>query len=100
MPVPSGFGKPGLDFTCCISGHFVAIEAKAPGQWLTPRQRKTAVAILRAGGKVFIISGPAGLDAFKAWVERCQPAVPAASAVTLSHPGHPLGSAILNGPTE
>jgi hypothetical protein len=69
-PVPTGFGKSGLDYTCCISGRFVAIEAKAPGEWLTPRQRTTALGILKAGGKVFVISGPEGLDALKAWVQR------------------------------
>lgn len=68
MPVPTGFGKSGLDFTCCINGRFVAIEAKAPHEWLTPRQRKTSLNILRAGGKVFVISGPEGLDALKRWV--------------------------------
>ena len=34
MPVPTGFGKSGLDYTMCLC-HFVAIEAKAPDEWLT-----------------------------------------------------------------
>ena len=67
-PVPTGFGKSGLDYTCSINGRFVAIEAKAPGEWLTPRQRKTALAILKSGGKVFVISGPQGLAALQRWV--------------------------------
>jgi hypothetical protein len=67
MPVPTGWGKSGLDYTICYCGFFVSIETKAPGEWLTPRQRDTAIAILKAGGKVFIISAVEGLDAFKRW---------------------------------
>ena len=72
MPVPTGFGKSGLDYTMCIFGRFVCIEAKAPGEWLTPRQRLRALSILNSGGHVFIISGDAGLAAFAKWVERCR----------------------------
>jgi len=63
-----GYGKPGLDFTCCMFGRFVSIETKAPGEWLTPRQRLTALSILKSGGKVFIISGEEGLGALQRWV--------------------------------
>ena len=72
MPVPTGFGKSGLDYTMCLWGHFVVIEAKAPGEWLTPRQRDRALSILGAGGTVFVISGPVGLQAFSDWVVRCR----------------------------
>jgi hypothetical protein len=72
MPVPSGYGKSGLDYTMCLWGHFVAIECKAPGEWLTPRQRSRALEIIAAGGTVFIISGPSGLQAFADWVTRCR----------------------------
>lgn len=72
MPVPTGFGKSGLDYTICFYGHFVCIEAKAPGEWLTPRQRQRALDILAAGGTVFVISGPEGLQAFSDWVVRCR----------------------------
>jgi hypothetical protein len=72
MPVPSGYGKSGLDYTMCIWGHFVAVETKAPGEWLTPRQRTRALEILGAGGTVFVISGPEGLQAFADWVVRCR----------------------------
>jgi hypothetical protein len=73
MPVPTGYGKSGLDFTLCLWGHFVAIEAKAStDEKLTPRQRARAVDILRAGGTVFIISGPEGLRSFMDWVEKCR----------------------------
>jgi len=72
MPVPSGYGKSGLDYTICLWGHFVAIETKKPGAWLTPRQRIRALDILNAGGTVFIITGPDGLRSFMDWVERCR----------------------------
>ena len=71
MFVPVGYGKRNqLDYTLCIYGRFVAIETKAPGEWLTPLQRQTARSILRAGGTVFVISGPEGLASLKRWVER------------------------------
>jgi hypothetical protein len=70
MPVPSGFGKSGLDYNLCMWGLWVTIEAKAPNEWLTPRQRGTARKIYEAGGKVFIISSDEGLDSFKRWVRR------------------------------
>jgi len=69
MPVASPFGQPGLDYEGCINGLFFAIEAKAPGEWLTPRQRLTARSMLTGGGKVFIISSEEGLEAFKRWVD-------------------------------
>ena len=71
MFVPTGFGRRNqLDYTLCIYGRFVAIETKAPGEWLTPLQRQTCRSILRSGGKVFIISGAEGLEAFKRWMDR------------------------------
>jgi hypothetical protein len=73
MFVPVGYGKRNqLDFTLCIYGHFVSIETKAPGEWLTPLQRQTARSIIRSGGNVFIISGVEGLEAFKKWVSRIE----------------------------
>ena len=71
MFVPVGYGKRNsLDYTICISGRYVGIETKAPGQDLTPTQRLACRDIYKAGGKVFIVSGAEGLDAFKRWVER------------------------------
>lgn len=55
MPVPSGFGKSSLDYVLCVGGVFVAIEAKAPGKKLTPRQKTIKGQIERAGGTVFVI---------------------------------------------
>ena len=71
MFVPVGYGKRNqLDFTLCLFGQFVAIETKAGKNWLTPLQRVTCRSILQAGGKVFIVSGGEGLDAFKNWVSK------------------------------
>jgi hypothetical protein len=71
MFVPTGYGRRNqLDYTLCLYGQFVAIEAKAPGEWLTELQRITCRTIYRAGGAVFIISGPEGLAALKRWVDR------------------------------
>lgn len=65
MPVPSGFGKSQLDFTCCWRGRMLAIETKAPGKWLTPLQCRTARDMHLAGALVFIISGVEGMAALE-----------------------------------
>ena len=71
MFVPSGYGKNNsLDYVICLAGHFIAIETKAPGEWLNAQQRLTARNMYYSGATVFIISGPEGLDAFKRWVDR------------------------------
>ena len=57
MPVQTGYGAPALDFYCCNKGTFFAIETKAPGKKLTPRQVITKETIEKAGGKVFVIDG-------------------------------------------
>lgn len=73
MSVPVGYGRSGLDYEGCFRGLFFAIEAKSSDKDadLTPRQRDLALAIVGAGGKVFIISSNEGLMAFSRWVERC-----------------------------
>lgn len=71
MHVPTGYGKNNhLDYTFCLAGHFVAIETKAPGEWLTALQRQTCRQMLASGASVFIISSPEGLASFVNWVER------------------------------
>lgn len=71
MFVPVGYGRRNsLDYTICIHGRYVGIETKAPGQDLTPTQRLTCRDIYLSGGKVFIVSGGEGLDAFKRWAGR------------------------------
>jgi hypothetical protein len=61
MPVQYGYGKPALDYLWCVSGHFVAIETKAPGKVPTPRQALTMGLIGNAGGSVFVVSGEESL---------------------------------------
>lgn len=74
MPVPTGYGKSGLDYEGCIEGFFFAIETKSPDDDadLTPRQRSTALSIIEGGGKVFIISCDEGLASFRRWVDQCR----------------------------
>src|SRR5262245_61690935 len=62
MFVPTGYGKSNtLDYTICLGGHHIVIEAKAPGEWLTARERLTARTLYYSGATVFIISSPEGL---------------------------------------
>ena len=58
MPVQNGMGAPALDFYLCVHGHFVAIETKAPGKKMTARQEVTSDQILKAWGRVFVVSTP------------------------------------------
>jgi hypothetical protein len=55
MPVQQGLGASTLDYLCCVRGHFISIETKAPGKRLTPRQEVTKAAIQEAGGYVFVV---------------------------------------------
>jgi hypothetical protein len=59
---------PGLEFTCIVNGYALVIETKAPGKWLTGRQRETARQIFVAGGAVFFISNNDGLRALLKWM--------------------------------
>lgn len=68
MPVPSGFGKSGLDYTGCFYGRFFAIETKAPGKRPTARQLTTIAQMRAAGAKVFIIDGDIGLIELDNWL--------------------------------
>lgn len=70
MHVPGGFGKSGLDFNVCAWGEAIYIETKAPGKWLTARQRFFALNALGAGGRVFIISGDEGIKALADYLHR------------------------------
>lgn len=62
MPVQQGFGAPALDFYVCVNGHFVGIEAKAPGKTATGRQMITAANIRAAHGLTFLIDGDDSLN--------------------------------------
>ena len=62
MPVQMGYGRKTLDYLLCYHGQFIAIETKAPGKKMTALQRETACQICEAGGTVFLVDGPAGID--------------------------------------
>jgi hypothetical protein len=68
MPVPSGFGKAGLDFHCCFWGYYFAVETKAPGKGPTPRQALTIKAIMRSRGSVFVIDSDKGVEQLRLWL--------------------------------
>jgi len=77
MPVPSGFGKSGLDFNCCVAGHALYIETKASSnEHLTPRQRECALRMLASGAAVFVVCGPSSLEALRRWLARASARVP------------------------
>lgn len=70
MPVPTGYGKSALDYICAVYGTPFAVEAKAPGKKLTPRQELTAAAMLTGGVKVFVVDGPVKLLELSKWLEQ------------------------------
>lgn len=71
MPVQNGMGKPGLDFFLCAGGWFIAIETKAPGKSLTPRQEQTKAEIEAADGLVFVVSCHMSLTYAMRRIEAC-----------------------------
>lgn len=54
-PVQSGYGAPTLDCVGCHRAMFFAIETKAPGERLSPRQELTKASMETSGAKVFVI---------------------------------------------
>lgn len=57
MPMGTGYGKSGVpDFLCCVSGYFLAIEAKAGKGATTALQDREIAAIFDAGGTALIIN--------------------------------------------
>lgn len=54
-PVQTGYGAACLDCHACHLGRYFAVETKAPGKKLTPRQEATKADVEEAGGEVFII---------------------------------------------
>lgn len=69
-PVLSGMGAPTLDCIGSVGGHAFAVETKAAGEDLTPRQRITRRDMMAAGVTVFRIVGLEEwpLLEFEAWL--------------------------------
>ena len=67
MPVPSGFGKSGLDYSGCYKGLAFFIETKSPSKKPTPRQRATIEKQKASGAAVFVIDGD--LSELKEWIK-------------------------------
>ena len=58
MPIGTGYGNSGVpDFLCCVSGRFLAIEAKAGKGQTTALQEKNLREIQDAGGVTLVING-------------------------------------------
>jgi len=69
-PVQNGMGAPTLDFVGCHRGKYFAVETKADGKTMTPRQKNTSAEIVAAGGVVFEVVGVSGLGALLHWLTR------------------------------
>lgn len=71
MPVQNGMGVVGIpDLVCCVQGHFVGIETKAPGKRknLSPNQKLRLAEIEAAGGRTLVADDVQQvIDAFKEW---------------------------------
>lgn len=68
-PVPRGYGMATLDCLLCVRGHFVAVETKAPGKKLTPRQKGTWGDIAAAGGNVFQVENDEDISRVIGWIQ-------------------------------
>jgi hypothetical protein len=69
-PVPTGFGKSGLDCYCCVYGAWFVIEAKAPGEVPTKRQQECARDIIAAGGVALLIDTKQKVEKFETMCNR------------------------------
>jgi hypothetical protein len=74
-PVQTGYGSACLDCHGSHQGLYYAVETKAPGKTLTPRQLLTKDAIEESGGKVFIVGEHlidgeySGMEELKDWLD-------------------------------
>jgi hypothetical protein len=90
-PVQMGYGKKTLDKLICLSGLFLAVEAKALGEKPTALQLASIRDITAAGGIVFVIDGD--LTALREFLEK--------HGTRTSQPETPRrGSALLTGREE
>lgn len=73
MPVSNGMGQMGIpDFICCWDGHFLAIEAKAPGKRSTTTvlQKRQLDSIAKANGLAVVVDDVKQLDKLAERLER------------------------------
>lgn len=69
MPIGSGYGNSGTpDFLCCVSGRFLAIEAKAGKGTTTALQEKSLRQIDDAGGTAIVVNEN-GLDLLRGTIK-------------------------------
>lgn len=68
MPVQNGMGAPSLDFLVCHRGHWIGIEAKAPGKKPTKRQEITMQQMRNAGGICLVVDGDQTLRVLDVWL--------------------------------
>lgn len=78
-PVQTGYGAACLDCHGCYECWYFAVETKAPGKKLTPRQLITKEQIEAAGGAVFVVgesitdSGEySGMEELEIWMQAIQ----------------------------
>lgn len=76
-PVQNGMGAAALDYHGVHRGFGFVIEAKAPGEHMTDRQVRTALAARAAGAAVFCIDstdweedGPTDIYELRWWLEQ------------------------------
>lgn len=71
MPVPSGYGRPMLDYVGAVCGQAFAIETKAPGEKPTPRQEATITEMRKGGVEVFVVDMGERypFEPFKEWAQ-------------------------------
>ena len=68
MSVPTGYGRSTLDYLGFCCGLGFAIEAKAPGEKPTARQRAVIEEIEASGAAVFVIKNHQELANLEAWL--------------------------------
>lgn len=68
-PVQTGYGAPTLDCTGSSRGRAFAIETKAPGKKLTPRQELTVENMHLGGVKVFVIDSEESMVPLFLWLQ-------------------------------
>ena len=73
-PVQTGYGSACLDCHGSHQGMYFAVETKAPGATLTPRQQVTVEEIEESGGRVFVVGEAlingtySGMEGLEEWL--------------------------------